>query len=368
MPDSLYIHIPFCGSRCPYCDFAFVVGKMHLSARYARAVRSEMEQRLTDLPRSRFESVFLGGGTPSAVPVDDLRSIFDTVAEYADIAPGAEITAESNPNDHKSFADLRALGITRLSIGAQAMDDATLKSLGRFHNADDIVAAVESARRAGFDNINLDLIFGAPDQSLDHWQGTLEKAIALQPDHLSVYGLTLEEGTNFWRRSLKGRLPLPDEDLQASMYSHTLERLERAGFGQYEVSNFAKPNRASRHNLACWERQPYLGVGLSAHSFVDGVRTWNTRELNVYLERVEAGQSPVDGSEVLTHQEARLEEIMLGLRRPSGVPASLVSSGKADSLLREHLIERESSRLRLTRSGLLLADLVAAELAQDEAA
>ena len=248
------------------------------------------------------------------------------------------------------------------------MDDDVLKALGRAHTADDIRTAVTAARRAGIINLNLDLIFGAPGQSADGWKQTLDRALDLGPDHLSVYGLTIEPGTPFWKRREKGRLELPEEELQAEMYAHALEGLGQAGFEQYEVSNFARPGKACRHNIACWERRPYIGLGLSAHSFLARARMWNTRDLNDYMERVESGLSPIDGAEELTDAEVRLEEILLDLRRPAGVRQSIVSPVAAERFLGEQLLERHTDRLRLTRSGLLLADWISAELAQEQPA
>ncbi|MBI4639854.1 MAG: radical SAM family heme chaperone HemW, partial [Candidatus Tectomicrobia bacterium] len=275
MPPGLYIHIPFCASRCPYCDFAFVVGKTYLADLYADTVIREFRARLPEVGTSPvFETIYFGGGTPSTVPVEVLGRILNVVRTERGVTENAEITAEANPGDRPRFAALRELGINRLSLGVQALDDQALKALGRLHNAADAEAAFEAARCGGFQNINLDLIFGIPKQSLEDWLATLDRAIELHPEHLSIYGLTIEVGTAFGRRFERGRLSLPSESDQAAMYEAALDRLMNQGYEQYEVSNFARPGFESRHNLSYWEGVPYLGIGVSAHSFLNGCRSW----------------------------------------------------------------------------------------------
>lgn len=367
---GLYIHIPFCVSRCPYCDFAFVVRKGHLAERYADAVIREFHNRLPDAgAHPVFRSIYFGGGTPSSVPPEHLQRILLTVRENADISPGAETTAEANPGDRGRFATLRHMGVNRLSLGIQALDDRTLKALGRLHNAADARDACRAARNAGFENVNIDLIFGASEQSLCGWQDTLDRAIALHPEHLSVYGLTVEPGTAFGRRLAKGRLSLPPEEDQAAMYGAALDRLTGAGYRHYEISNFARPGFEAQHNLDCWQRRPYLGVGLSAHSFLSGRRSWNVRDLASYIDRVESSGSAVESEEDLSPEQRFMEQLMLGLRQTEGVPEALVCGFQMapalNRLLSNHLLERHDGRVRLTRSGLLLADLVCAELVKE---
>ena len=365
--SGLYIHVPFCKSRCPYCDFAFYVGKTHLAERYTDAVIREFRTRLPRMGgRTVFDTVYFGGGTPSEMPPEALRRILDAARSLSHVALKAEISAEANPEDHSRFPELAAMGMNRLSLGVQALDNPALRALGRRHSVADAVAAVGAARRAGFSNINIDLMFSAPRQTAHAWRQTLDRTIDLGPEHVSVYGLTVEPGTAFGRRMKKNRLPLPHEDAQAEMYETAQEKLCGAGFVQYEISNFAQPGFACRHNIACWERRAYLGVGLSAHSFFNDRRTWNIRPLMAYIGSVESSGAAVEGEERISSRDRRLEQVMLGLRRTHGIPESLLdTAGRTIALIPDHLLERREGRVRLTRRGLLLADLVSAELVSE---
>ena len=367
--SGLYIHVPFCKSRCPYCDFAFDVGKTHLAERYTDAVIREFRTRLPGMVgRTVFDTVYFGGGTPSEAPPETLRRILDAARSLSRVAPDAEITAEANPEDHLRFPEMAAIGINRLSLGVQALDNPTLRALGRRHTVADAATAAGAARRAGFRNINVDLMFSAPRQTSDDWGQTLDRAIDLGPEHVSVYGLTIESGTAFDRRKNENRLPLPHEDAQAGMYETAQEKLFGAGYVQYEVSNFAQPGFACRHNIACWERRAYLGVGLSAHSFFNDRRTWNIRPLMAYIGSVESSGAAVEGEERISSGDRRLEQVMLGLRRTTGIPESLLdAAGRSIARIPDHLLERREGRVRLTRRGLLMADLVSAELVREMA-
>ena len=362
--SSLYVHIPFCKSRCPYCDFAFYVGQTHLAERYTAAVIREFQTRLPCMgDHTVFDTVFFGGGTPSEIPPDSLNRILDKVRTRSGVSPEAEISAEANPDDRARFAQMAAMGVNRLSLGVQALDSSTLRALGRRHTPAEAGAAVDAARRAGFENLNIDLIFSAPRQTTTAWRGTLDRTVGLRPEHVSVYGLTVEPGTAFDRRMKKNRLPLPPEDAQAEMYEIAQEKLCAAGYIQYEVSNFAQPGFACRHNMACWDRRPYLGIGLSAHSFFGERRTWNIRPLMAYIGSVESSGAAVEGEEVISPGERRVEQVMLGLRRANGIPESLLGAiGRSTTLIPDHLFERREGRVRLTGRGLLLADLVCAKL------
>ena len=365
--SGLYIHIPFCKSRCPYCDFAFDVGKTHLAGRYTDAVIREFQTRLPHMGnRTVFETVCFGGGTPSEIPPDSLNRILDAARTRSRLAPAAEITAEANPEDRSRFADLSAIGINRLSLGVQALDNPTLRALGRRHTSAEAEEAVGAARRAGFGNLNIDLIFAAPRQTTRAWRRTLDRAVDLRPEHVSVYGLTIEAGTPFDRRMKQNRLPLPPEGTQAEMYEIAQEKLCGAGYVQYEVSNFAQPGFACRHNIACWDRRPYLGIGLSAHSFFNDRRTWNIRSLIAYINSVESSSVAVEGEELISTRDRLVEQVMLGLRRANGIPETLLgTAGRSTSFIPDHLLERREGRVRLTRRGLLLADLVCTELVRE---
>ena len=365
---GLYIHIPFCHSRCPYCDFDFVVGKAHMAKRYVDAVIAELQNRMSGMDmRPVFDTIYFGGGTPSAIPPEQLGRVLTTVKDA--ISADAEITAETNPNDYAQLEALRALGINRLSLGIQAFADRALKALGRFHTAIDATAAVDAARDAGFENIGIDLMFGAPGQTRDEWGRSLRRAIDLRPEHISVYGLTIEPRTNFARRLQKGRLDLPPETDQAAMYSQAIDQLEGAGYAQYEISNFARPGFASRHNRKYWHGRAYWGVGMAAHSHFDNRRAWNSRDLATYIHRVETTGRAVEREETLTPAQRMIERVMLGLRQRRGLRAEISQHPKIrehySALAKHNLIEQTDGRIRLTRRGLLLADWVCAELVRE---
>jgi len=363
MSSGLYIHIPFCHSRCPYCDFAFVVGKNHLSRRYTDAVITELNNRLP-AQTPQLSTIYFGGGTPSAIPPEELNRILNPVksALISDI----EITAEANPNDQAYFKALYQAGINRLSLGVQAFTNPALKTLGRSHSAADAREAFDTARRAGFTNIGIDLIFGAPEQTCDEWATTLHQAIALNPEHISVYGLTVEPNTNFARRHQKRQLPIPEETDQADMYLSAIDHLEDAGYEHYEISNFSRPGFASRHNLNYWREQPYLGIGMSAHSYLNSTRSWNKRDLLTYMESVEKTGLAIEEEETITPPQQLLERVMLGLRQRRGLGvehlAHPVLHKQYTQLSNRQLLEQTNSHIRLTRKGLLVADLVCTEL------
>ena len=365
MSLGLYIHIPFCNSRCPYCDFAFVVRKNHLAERYTNAVITELQNQINSFETPPiFNTVYFGGGTPSAIPPATLLRILQNVQ----CAPNAEITVEANPNDQMHFEALYKHGINRLSLGVQAFTDRALKALGRFHNTTDAIDAFNTARKVGFKNIGIDLIFSAPEQTHEEWKNTLDKTTELNPEHISVYGLTIEPETNFARRFKKGQLHLPTETDQADMYMYAIDHLEAAGYEHYEISNFAQPGFASRHNLCYWQEQPYWGVGLSAHSYLNNRRAWNVRDLITYMERIETTGSALEEEETITPSDHLLERLMLGLRQRRGVDANVLNNHKIREqytrLSDRHLLQQIDNRICLTRRGLLLADLVCTELAK----
>lgn len=314
-----------------------------------------------------FDTVYFGGGTPSAIPTEYLSYFLQQVHKTGLVTEGAEVTAEANPCDVGQFAALFKAGVRRLSLGIQSTNDRALRALGRTHAAEDAAKAVEGARRAGFTNVSIDLIFGAPGQTTTEWQCDLEQALTLAPDHISLYGLTIEPGTPFAKQQASGDLVLPvEDDHQAAMYDLALQLTESAGLNQYEISNFARPGFESRHNLSCWRGDTYVGVGLSAHSYDGSTRSWNVRSLNEYLNRMEEGQSPIEGSESIGEETRSIERIMLGLRTRDGIDSHLVRSENAISrLVSENLIQRRGDRITLTRQGKVIADSVCEELVRD---
>jgi oxygen-independent coproporphyrinogen III oxidase len=384
---SLYLHIPFCIHRCGYCDFNTYAGLQDLIPAYVRALCLEMEQVAAIAPeRLRVHTVFFGGGTPSLLPIDALERILSTARLFFDFVPQPEITLEANPGtlSPEYLRQLHLLGVNRLSLGVQSANPGELRLLERQHDYPDVIHAVTWARQAGFDNLNLDLIFGLPEQRLETWQHTLELVLGLRPEHFSLYALSLEHGTPFGKWAARGQLSVPDPDTAAEMYEWASERLESAGYGQYEISNWAKLSQgedsstlqlrlACRHNLQYWLNQPYLGVGAGAHGYAGGVRTANVLGPQAYIRRISGFEEPgiidsskaarqVEGSRgfpatgaiqdwtVIDRQAEIGETMMMGLR--------LTRTGVADSAFRQRfgssLEETFGPQIeRLMRVGLL---------------
>ncbi len=375
MPFSgLYVHSPFCPQRCPYCGFAVITGHDHLQERYIEAVCAELEMTGSSGESiAPFDSVFFGGGTPSRVKTALLGAVLETARRVFGVTDDAEITVEANPStstDAAAYDALHALGFNRISIGAQSFDDDSLRHLGRIHTADDVRRAFSSARGAGFDNINLDLIFSVPGMDDTPWQHSLQAAIALRPEHISAYSLTIEPGTPFAGKVGNGQLRVRSEDESAEEYQQAMRLLTAAGYEHYEVSNFCLPGRRCHHNWACWTGGEYLGAGVSAHSFRSGCRSWNERDLIAYMDSVEAGRLPRAGEELITESVARQEYLWLSLRTSQGVELSphelstLASDGRTQAMLGAGYLKFERGQLRLTSSGFAIADAVSVDVAR----
>ena len=370
-PFGLYVHIPFCPQRCPYCAFAIVTGHGDTHERYVEALCSELALAVGSSGPSRpVDTIFLGGGTPSQLEAGQLDRILSSAASIYGISDGAEITIEVNPgeDDRVRYADFRKIGINRISIGAQSFCDPTLKRLGRQHSSKDALLAFARAMDGGFENISLDLIFSVPDVPEAEWSASLRAAIDLGPQHISTYGLTIEEGTLFHSRAKAGRLVALCEDADARQYRQAIDMLEDAGYAQYEVSNFSRQGYHSRHNWGYWTGAEYLGVGLSAHSFADGVRSWNLKKLGAYLERVESGRSPRAGEEQIDSSTARREAVWLGLRTWRGVELSedeeltLMGQSRFRAFLDDALMEKSGQCLKITGAGFPIADALGTEV------
>jgi len=367
---GLYVHIPFCPQRCPYCAFTILTGHTALYDRYVEAVCTEIRSWQSLAHKGPLQTVFFGGGTPSLLAPAQVQRILDTAAVTFGIAPDAEITLEANPTtaDAEKFAALRASGCNRLSLGVQSFNDTDLKTLGRWHSAADAEAASATARQAGFANVNMDVIFSIPGAPRQHWQATVHTLLGLGPEHISTYSLTIEEGTRFARRYHQGRLAPVSEDDDAWAYAWVMETLAAAGYEHYEVSNFARPGYRSHHNWGYWHGADYLGVGLSAHSLLDGQRHWNLRAIRAYITAVETGRAPCAGSELLDPLTARHEHLWLQLRTCEGATLqplelqTLLSAPKFQAMLEAGLVHLEAPRLRLTPSGFLLADAIGVEV------
>jgi len=373
---GLYIHIPFCRSKCAYCDFYSLPHREEAMDNYRAALSARLSQLAPQAANRRVDTVYFGGGTPSYFGAKRLAALLTQVRSLYRLAPDAEITLEANPDsaDEVALSLLRQSGFNRLSLGVQSVDDALLKRIGRPHTFAQARRAVSDARRADFANVSLDLIYGLPGQDLSGWQSTLERVLALEPDHLSCYGLKVEEGTPLHARVLAGE-QLPDDDAQVDMYLWAVERLEGAGFVQYEISNFARPGFASRHNLRYWQLRPYLGFGPGAHSDFNGRRFSLARD----LERCLSGEWVRDTEEAISPRERASEYLMLGLRTARGVEkeeyqkicgGDFAPIEECLTLFARHgWARRTGERWRLTPEGFLLSNQLIGRVleAQDSA-
>lgn len=386
-PLALYLHIPFCAVRCHYCDFNTYAGLDGLFERYAAALIREIRTAGAAHGRPPARTIFIGGGTPTVLPVDLLAQILAACRDAFDIAPDAEITSEANPGtvDQERFAALRAMGVNRLSMGVQSFDDEELRWLGRIHSAAEAEIAFATARAAGFTNINLDFIFGLPNQRPGTWARTLARTAMLHPEHVSLYSLIVEHGTPLADQVRRGLVAAPDDDLAADMYEFACDFLAEHGYVQYEISNWTKDEgrktggderslvlRPSsfvcQHNLIYWRREPYLGFGAGAHSFEAERRWWHVRPAPEYIHRVEAGVTPEAGSETIDRRTALGEAMMLGLRlTEEGMPDARFAAQFGESLedvfgrqiarlASRGLLERRPDRVRLTAQGRLLGN------------
>ena len=369
-PAGLYIHIPFCSSRCSYCDFATGIYQSELVKRYVRALVAEIES--SPLRGARVDTVYFGGGTPSLLEPAQLRRILQAARDCFAIDEAAEITLEINPGSatFDRLRELRELGINRASFGAQTFDDRELAKLGRSHTAADARRTFHDLRAAGFTNVSFDLIAGLPGQTLAGWERNVNEALALAPEHLSFYLLEVHSGTPLAQHIERGIQPVPDEDLAAVMYESMLERAVAAGYEHYEISNLCLSGFQSRHNTKYWTGEPYFGFGCSAHSY-DGVsRRWsNQRDVLEYVRLVEEGLEPLVEEHELTPQDLRSEALFLGLRLMRGVDLrqyrevfGVDPAAKHEKELERFkaagLIEQDEDRLKLTRNGALLSNEV----------
>jgi oxygen-independent coproporphyrinogen-3 oxidase len=353
---GLYVHVPFCLTRCGYCDFNAYAGLDHLASRYVGALLAEARLAATGWADEEIVSVFLGGGTPTTLEVADLKALLAHLRQTYAVAPAAEVTIEANPEtvDAPKLAGLLEAGYTRLSMGAQSFDRAVLAALERIHDPASVRRAMTAAREAGYANVNLDLIYGADGETLGSWERTLRETIQLTPEHVSAYALTIEPSTPLGRKVSRGIVPAPDPDLQADMFELACDLLANAGYGHYEVSNWAKPGFECVHNLGYWERRPYLGLGAGAHSYRDDRRWWNLRPPEEYLSTVETGTLPIGGGERLEPSDAYLEEVFLRLRILEGVPSSWVEPERSAPFVESGLLRDDDGSLVPTERGMLV--------------
>ncbi|KAA0022980.1 radical SAM family heme chaperone HemW [Antrihabitans cavernicola] len=366
-PFGIYVHVPFCATRCGYCDFnTYTAGELGTSASpqsWLEGLRCELDQAARlfgDAPAA--DTVFVGGGTPSLLGGDGLAEVLDAVRGTFGLSGGAEVTTESNPESTSPqfFDRIRDSGYTRVSLGMQSAAAHVLKVLDRTHTPGRAVAAAKEARAAGFEHVNLDLIYGTPGERDSDLDASLDAVLAAGVDHVSAYALIVEDGTALARRVRRGELPAPDDDVLASRYERIDSALAAAGLSWYEVSNWAADADAvCKHNIGYWDGGDWWGAGPGAHSHVAGVRWWNVKHPARYAETLAAGQLPVGGSEVLTGAEQHMERVMLTTRLRSGLPLDALDSDEraaADAVVERGLLRQAGERLILTDRGRLLAD------------
>lgn len=371
-PRAAYIHVPFCRRRCDYCDFTLVVGRDGMVKRYLAALELELARLREPI---EVDTLFLGGGTPTHLEAQELRQLLDLLLRWFRLTPGGEFSVEGNPLDLLDEARvevMHAAGVNRISLGAQSFQDDELRLLSRDHLGKDVCEAVARIQ-PDIPNLSLDLIFGVPGQTLESWRDNLERALALQPQHLSTYGLTIEKGTRFWSLTRSGRLRPMSEDLESRMYEMAMDFLPFHGFHQYELSNFAQRGWECRHNQTYWAGATYHGFGPGAARYLNGTREVGHRSTTTWLQRVEAGEDPVGYRETLSDENRVREALILGMRRARGVcreefledqGADLDKLGGAtwSKLVAAGWVESTDRGYRLTRAGRLLADNVTVEL------
>lgn len=367
---GLYIHIPFCLSKCGYCSF-YSIESVNLIPEFVSALKEEIKNYSNIF--SLFDTIYFGGGTPSLLTPRQLAEILEAVNKYYKIDKNSEITLEANPGDIslQYLKELRGIGINRLNIGIQSFDDKILRFLGRRHSVKEAVAAIEAARQAGFNNMGIDLIYGVHGLGIKSWENTLQKAVSFAPEHISSYQLSLDIKTPLYKKYSSANWHLPDEKTELKLFLTTSEELESTGYIHYEVSNFARLDKfKSRHNQKYWRHVPYLGLGPAAHSLLNNKRWWNKALVKTYIKEIASGKMPVEGSEILSNEQLQLEAMFLGLRTKTGIDLKryktkynidLFAEKKTiiDALIKNKLVELKNGFLRPTRAGMAVADSLA---------
>ena len=380
---GLYVHIPFCSSRCVYCGFYSTTG-LELRERYVDAVCKEIKSLPPAPPKEEgsLGTIYLGGGTPSQLTIPQLQQIFDTIYIYNKVENDAEVTIEMNPDDvNKETAEaLRKLPVNRISMGAQTFSDERLRFLRRRHNASQVKEAVETLRQAGFKNISIDLMYGFPNQTLvdlmygfpnqtlEEWKADIEKALELDVEHISTYCLMYEEGTALYKLLEQGKVAEIDEELERKMYYTLIERLEAAGYEHYEISNFARKGYRSRHNSSYWRGIPYIGIGAAAHSYDIKTRSWNVADIRKYIEAMEQGKRPYE-EEVIDTDTRYNDAITVALRTKEGLDLTTLPDNQrrycianAKRHIDANLLRLDDNHLALTKEGLFVSDMVMSDL------
>lgn len=358
---GIYIHIPFCKSRCRYCDF-YSTTLLEKREEYVDALLQEIDLRHSYLPQKQIETIYLGGGTPSLLPIEAIQRILKQINTFYDVEDNAEITLEANPGDltMQYLTDCRQTGINRLSIGIQSFNSRLLELMGRRHSTEEAINSVKQAQEQGFDNISIDLIYGLPTQTLTEWQNDLDNALKIGIQHISTYCLSYENGTPFTEMLHNGQLPPTDDETANQMYETVIDTLQRHHFMQYEVSNFSLPGFRSKHNSSYWNDIPYIGIGAAAHSYDGNSRQWNTANLQKYIEGIQA-QNLYYEKEILTNTDKYNERVMLSLRTLEGLKLNQLSAQEANYCLKQAQPDIDRGLL-LLRDGCLTTSLQGREL------
>jgi putative oxygen-independent coproporphyrinogen III oxidase len=379
-PQAVYIHIPFCTNKCHYCDFNSYILKGQPVMDYLDALEREMERTVRLVPPQIIETIFVGGGTPTVLLPDQMESFLKRVHTYfPKKSSNLEFTMEANPGttDKEKLQAMKEGGVNRISFGVQSFDNALLEGIGRIHNTDDVYRSIENARSVGFSNMSIDLMFGLPNQTVAAMNDSIDKALALELPHYSIYGLKVEENTLFHNLYQKNQLPLPEEDDELDMFLLIMKRLREAGYVQYEISNFAKPGFESRHNSMYWLNRSYYGLGAGAHGYMHGMRHVNIKGVQPYIDATHKDRPLLEESEV-SEQEAIEDFMMVGLRllrgvrredfhRQFGLELEAVFGSKLNKLLKQKLLETTDEGYRLTEQGVLLGNEVFGEFLSEVA-
>ena len=333
---GIYIHIPFCHAKCIYCDFYSVADRNNEIPEFLNLICKEIDLFFKSKQAPwKFDTLFFGGGTPSLLEASSIERILETLNKYLDLNHIEEFTVETNPGeiDYHRLKDFLSIGVNRLSLGFQSFDDKLLSFLGRLHSSNDCIKTYENARKAGFENINADLIFDIPGQTVERWKQDLKKLVNLDPEHISTYSLTVEKQTNLFKLVQSGRVVMPSDTVDISMYTHSLDFLKKNNYLQYEISNHSKKNYTCKHNLHYWKNDPYISFGPSAHSYDMQKRWWNINNLNQYSESIKNNKLPIQDEENLTDREHFNELIFNGLRMQDGVSIKSLEKYYNDSIL-----------------------------------
>ena len=371
---GIYIHFPFCTSKCIYCDFYSLTKQEsnihHFINCLCKEIKLTAKQAEIDW---QIDTLFLGGGTPSLLSSKQLHKIYKTLNKNFDLSDLKEFTIEANPGEFPFYKmkNFKSIGVNRISLGFQSLHNKILKFLSRWHSSKDCIDSYNNARKAGFENINLDMIFGIPDQHINQWKKDLNHIIELDPEHISAYSLTAEERTPLYNQVNSGEIIMPHEKINIEMYSHTMDILNQEKYLQYEISNYSKKNKECQHNLHYWKRDPYIAFGPSAHGFYNKKRYWNIRDVNNYIQKLDSNKLPIEGSEILETENIFNEIILNGLKISEGIDMNHIKNRFNQStfnLLSKKILdwgthlEQNKKNIRLTKKGYFIADEITLDL------